>query len=200
MNDISGNFVVDFYRTNFINQIIPDYDSNPSEVTFSNLNGDSYSNILQAEGSVNFLKNFDGKLSYKYSDVSYTQNGVEQEYPFVSKHNVLSSLTYAPDDENWSATVIAEWFGKQRLPSTSSNPVQYQRPTESDPYTLVGLQFTKRWELFEFYTGVENLLNFMQDDPIISNNDPFGPYFDTSFIWGPTMGREFYAGFRFRLD
>lgn len=200
MNDISGNFVVDFYRTNFINQIIPDYDSDPSEVTFGNLNGDSYSNILQAETSVNFLKNLDGKISYKYSDVRYTQNGIEQEYPFISKHNVQSSLTYAPEDDNWSATVIAEWFGKQRLPSTASNPVQFQRPTESDPYTLVGLQFTKRWELFEFYTGVENLLNFKQEDPIISNNDPFGPYFDTSFIWGPTMGREIYAGFRFRLD
>lgn len=197
--DLSGNFIVDFYRTNFINQIIPDYDSDPSKVTFENLNGDSYSNIMQAETGVNFFKNFDVKISYKYSDVRYTQNGIEREYPFVAKHNVLSSVSYSPDDGSWNADLIAEWTGKKRLPSTESNPVEYQRPDESDPYTLLNLQLTKRWELFEIYGGVENILDFKQDDPIIANNDPFGPYFDTSFIWGPTMGRSVYAGFRFMI-
>lgn len=198
--DFSGSFVVDFYRTNFINQVIPDYDSDPSKVTFENLNGDSYSNILQAEGSINLLKNFDVKLSYKYSDVRYTQNGIEREYPFVAKHNVLGSISYSPDDGSWNADVIAEWFGSKRLPSTQSNPVEYRMPEESEPYTLLNLQLTKRWELFEVYAGVENILDFKQEYAIIASEDPFGPYFDTSFIWGPTMGRELYAGFRFRLN
>jgi len=198
--DVSGNFIVDFYRTNFINQIIPDYDSDPSKVTFENLNGDSHSNILQAETGVNIFKNFDVKLSYKYSDVRYTQNGIEREYPFVAKHNVLGSVSYSPDDGSWNADLIAEWTGSKRLPSTESNPVEYQRPTTSDPYTMLNLQLTKRWELFEIYGGIENILDFKQEDPIIANNDPFGPYFDTSFIWGPTMGRSVYAGFRFLID
>ncbi|HLT24579.1 MAG TPA: TonB-dependent receptor, partial [Ignavibacteria bacterium] len=140
LDDVSGSLVVDFYRTNFTNQVIPDYDSDPSKVTFENLNGDSYSNILQAEGSINFLKNFDAKLSYKYSDVRYTQNGIEREYPFVAKHNVLGSISYSPDDGSWNADVIAEWFGSKRLPSTESNPEQYQMPGESEPYTLLNLQ------------------------------------------------------------
>lgn len=199
-DDVSGSFVVDFYRTNFINQVIPDYDSDPSKVTFANLNGDSHSNILQAEGSINLLKNFDVKLSYKYSDVRYTQNGIEREYPFVAKHNVLGSISYSPDDGSWNADVIAEWFGSKRLPSTQSNLVEYRMPDESEPYTLLNLQLTKRWELFEIYAGVENILDFKQENAIIASEDPFGPYFDTSFIWGPTMGRELYAGFRFRLN
>src|SRR5690606_23067309 len=164
LDDVSGSFVVDFYRTNFTNQVIPDYDSDPSKVTFENLNGDSYSNILQAEGSINFLKNFDAKLSYKYSDVRYTQNGIEREYPFVAKHNVLGSISYSPDDGSWNADVIAEWFGSKRLPSTESNPEQYQMPGESEPYTLLNLQLTKRWELFEIYGGIENILNFKQEN------------------------------------
>jgi hypothetical protein len=61
------------------------------------------------------------------------------------------------------------------------------------------MQVNKNFEYIELYVGLENLLNFRQDNPIISSNDPFGPYFDTSFIWGPTKGREFYAGFRFLL-
>jgi outer membrane receptor protein involved in Fe transport len=125
---------------------------------------------------------------------------VENEYPFVPKHNVLSSLSYTPDNGSWSGDVKVEWTGKKRLPSTSSNPIEYQRPTESEPYTLVDLQFTKRWQYFDIYAGVENVLDFKQDDAIIGNDNPFGPYFDTSFIWGPTMGRELYAGFRFRIN
>jgi hypothetical protein len=57
----------------------------------------------------------------------------------------------------------------------------------------------KNFKFFEIYAGVENLLDFTQENPIIAADDPFGPYFDTSFIWGPTRGREVYAGFRFIL-
>ncbi len=61
------------------------------------------------------------------------------------------------------------------------------------------MQLSKNFKYVELYAGVENLLNFKQDNPIIAADDPFGQYFDTSFIWGPTRGREFYAGFRFIL-
>src|SRR5690606_1024324 len=125
---------------------------------------------------------------------------IEREYPFVAKHNVLSSISYSPDDGSWNADVIAEWFGSKRLPSTESNPVVYRMREESEPYTLLNLQVTKRWELFEIYTGVENILDYQQANAIIASEDPFGSYFDTSFIWGPTMGRELYAGFRFKLN
>ena len=52
---------------------------------------------------------------------------------------------------------------------------------------------------FEIYSGIDNLLNFTQNNPIISPDNPFGKYFDTSMIWGPTKGREFYLGVRFLI-
>jgi outer membrane receptor protein involved in Fe transport len=92
------------------------------------------------------------------------------------------------------------WYGKQRLPSTASNPVEFQRPGYSDPYTLVNAQITIRFANMEVYFGSENILDFKQQEPIIGWQDPFGPHFDTSFAWGPTRGREFYIGLRFKVN
>ena len=54
-------------------------------------------------------------------------------------------------------------------------------------------KFFRKWQL---YVGAENLGNFTQDNPIIAGDDPFGQYFDGSMVWGPLMGRRFYAGIR----
>jgi hypothetical protein len=50
----------------------------------------------------------------------------------------------------------------------------------------------------EVYVGGENLLNYMQQISIIEGKNPFGQYFDGSLIWGPTMGRNFYVGIRYK--
>lgn len=198
-NGYSGSFNIDFYRTNFSNKIIPDYDSNPSEVIFANLDGKAFSNVMQAEVSLTLLRNVELKFAYKYIELKYDKNGVRYDQPFNPKHRVMTTFSYTPANKSWGISAGLNWFGKQRLPSTASNPVQYQLPSESKPYTLVNAQINKNFKYFELYAGVENLLNFKQENPIISADDPFGPYFDTSFIWGPTKGREVYAGFRFIL-
>lgn len=197
--DYSGSINVDFYRTDFSNKIIPDYDTDPSKVIFANLNGKAFSNVFQSELSLSVLRNFDLKLAYKFIDLQYEKNGVKYEQPFNSKHRILGTLSYTTPGKEWLFSAGLNWFGKQRLPSTESNPVQYRLPTESKPYTLINMQVSKNFKYFELYTGVENLLNFKQDNPIIAADDPFGKYFDTSYIWGPTKGREIYAGFRFLL-
>jgi outer membrane receptor for ferrienterochelin and colicin len=194
-----GSLNLDFYRTEFFNKIIPDYDSNPGAVIFSNLNGKAYSNVFQAEANINFFTNFDLKLAYKLIDQKYEQNGKRYEQPFVSKHRILSTVSYSPESKSWSLSGGIQWFGKQRLPSTESNPEKYRISIESEPYTLVNAQVNKNFKNFEIYAGVENMLNFIQHNPIISAENPFGPYFDTSLNWGPTKGREFYAGFRLLL-
>jgi len=195
-----GSLNLDFYRTTFNNKIIPDYDSDPSKVIFANLKGIAYSNVLQAETNVSLIRGFDVKLAYKFIDLQYERNGVMIEQPFNAKHRFLSTLSYVPTSKSWSASAGLQWFGKQRLPSTASNPIQYQRPSESSPYTIINAQFNKNFKYIELYGGIENILNFTQSDPIISAENPFGPYFDTSYIWGPTKGREFYLGFRLLVN
>jgi len=61
------------------------------------------------------------------------------------------------------------------------------------------MQFTYKFKNLDVYTGCENLFDFRQHQPIVSWQIPFGKYFDTSSVWGPTRGREMYIGFRFKL-
>ena len=51
----------------------------------------------------------------------------------------------------------------------------------------------------ELYAGIENLTNYMQKPLILLADNPDGPGFDASQIWGPTMGRNLYIGFRWKL-
>ena len=198
--EVAGSLNLDYYHTTFMNKIIPDYDSDPSVVYFSNLDGGAHSNVLQAEASLKILKNIDLKLAYKFIDNRYDLNGVNYEQPFNSKDRFFATFSYAPQNNSYIVSAGLQWFGRQRLPSTQSNPQQYRRPLESDPYTMINAQINKNFSFIEIYAGVDNILNFTQKDPTIAADDPFGPYFDTSFIWGPTKGREFYFGLRLLVN
>ncbi len=192
---VSGNLNLDFYRTEFSNKIMPDYTVNPLAVTFMNVS-DAATNVFQIESTFSIFNNVDFKMAYKYIDQYYYHKGMKMQQPFNSKHRVVSSLHYSPKDNNWNANVSLQWFGVQALPSTKDYPVDLRRPSESDPYTIVNGQFTKNFKHFEAYVGVENIFNFTQQNPIVDPAQPFSPYFDTSYIWGPTSGRTFYFGFR----
>jgi len=47
---------------------------------------------------------------------------------------------------------------------------------------------------------VENINDFKQSPVIIDPENPYGPYFDSTLIWGPIFGREWYVGFRYTID
>ena len=85
------------------------------------------------------------------------------------------------------------------MPNTQDNPIAYQRPDKSPAYLLFYAQITKRYKSWDFYIGGENLSNFVQKDPIIAADNPFGKYFDSSMIWGPISGRMLYAGLRLTI-
>jgi outer membrane receptor for ferrienterochelin and colicins len=195
----AGSINLDLYRTEFYNKFIPDYDSEPGNVIFTNITGKSFSNILQAELTFGY-NGLNVKTAYKFVEIKYQQNGEFYDQYMNPKHRLMGTISFSPQNKSWGASAGIQWFGKQRLPNTSSNPVQYQRESESEPFSLVNIQFNKNFNIFEIYAGAENLFNFKQSDPVISADDPFGPYFDTSQIWGPTKGREFYMGFRLKIN
>ncbi len=199
-HSMDGYVSVDLYRTNFSNQFFPDYDTDPTLAVIGNFKGESSSLGLQVEASLSLFGQFELKTGYNYLDVYRVHNGVKKSLPFISTNRLLQTIGFSPLSGKFRADLNMHWYGKQRLPSTASNPVEFQRPDYSDPYTLVNFQFTYKIKGVEIYSGVENLLGFRQDQPIISWQDPFGPYFDTALAWGPTRGREFYLGVRWRIN
>lgn len=197
--NFSGYFSADYYRTNFHNQIFPDYDTDPTKAFIGNFSGKSISNGFQAEINMTLQKLVEVKFGYNYLDVFYETDEIRQTLPFNPRHKFLSALNFKTSDNKFHVDMNMHWFGEQRLPETSSNPVEFQRPDYSKPYTVYNLQLSYNFKKIEFYTGCENVFNFRQKQPIISWENPYGPYFDTSSVWGPTRGREIYAGVRVRI-
>ena len=197
--NIIGHFMADFYRTEFQNQIFPDYDSDPTKAIIKNFEDPSISNGLQLEFFVKLWDQVEFKVGYNYLDVYRIVDGIHEQLPFNSKHRVLATFSYKPLSKDYHFDVNLHWFGEQRLPITKSNPVEFQRPDFSEAYFVINPQFTYSFDMIDVYVGCENLLDFRQIRPIVGWQNPFGPYFDTSSVWGPTKGREIYVGITFRL-
>ncbi len=191
---------IDAYHTRFQNQIFPDYDQDATVAYLYNFEGKSISNSLKGELNLAFDQVYTVKLAYNYLDVYREVNDEKQVLPFFAKHTALASFSYRPLHNKWQFDTNLHWYGEQRQANTSDHPEPYKRPDYSSPYAQLDIQFLKKWPSIEVYAGCENMLNFRQDKPILSWQDPFGPYFDTSSVWGPTRGREWYVGVRYRVN
>jgi len=195
----SGTISADFYSTHFSNQFFPDYDSDPTKIFITNFTGNSHSNGLQTEASLVFFKQLEFRAAYNYLDVYRVQKGQKVLLPFNPRNRAMAAVSYRTKDNQWQGDMNAHWFDKMRLPNTAANPVEYRRADFSVPYTTLNVQATFRWKNLDLYAGCENIFNYRQPNPIISANNPFGPYFDLSSVWGPTRGREFYLGVRWKV-
>ena len=198
--NLTGYISADFYRTSFQNQIFPDYDSDPTKAIIQNFYGTSISNGFQTELYLNFSQQFEFKTGFNFLDVYRIEKGEKKLLPFNPRHKVLNTISYQPLSKKYHFDMNIHWYGQQRLPDTRSNPVPFQRPDFSQSYTLVNAQFTYNFKTIELYGGCENIFDFRQRQPIISWQNPFSPFFDTSSVWGPTRGREMYVGVRFKME
>lgn len=195
-----GSFVLDAYRTDFINQVVVDVDSGAHYIYVGNLHGQSFSNVLQAEFNYELFKNFDFRFAYKYIDARETTGGKLQEVPLTSKHRGLINLGYKTRKEDWFFDFTTQYYGAARLPDLEDNPEAAEVGSYSPDYVLLLLQITKKFKHFDVYAGTENLTNYTQQFPIIGYGDPFGENFDASVIYAPVMQRKFYLGITMILN
>ena len=197
-----GNISVDFYRTDFDNQVVVDWE-NPREITFTNLEGGSYANSLQIELNHEPLPNLDVRVAYKYYDVkTQYQTGLLQK-PLIARNRFFANLGYETElnekGSQWRFDYTLHTLGEQRLPSTDANPLPLQLGDFVEGYSLMNAQVTKVFsKKFEVYVGGENLTAVTQPNPVLGGMDPFGPNFDTTIVYAPILGRMVYAGFRFK--
>ncbi|MEA3460373.1 MAG: TonB-dependent receptor [Bacteroidota bacterium] len=193
-------FKLDYYHTRFSKQVVVDLDRNPQEVHFYNLDGASWSNSIQAQLDMEPVERYDIRLAYRFNDVRTTYGDELMARPMVAKHRAFVNMAYSTKDL-WSFDITWSWQGAKRIPSTESNPEPYRLDETSPAFSLVNLQLGKTvFQRLELYAGIENLFGFVQEDPILASEDPFGPWFDSSLIWGPVFGRKFYGGLRFRIN
>ena len=199
INKRKGTVSVDVYRTDFANQVVVDVDASPQGIAFYNLNGQSYSNSIQAEMDYELIDRLDLRLAYRWLDVQTTYGTVLRQKPLQAKHRAFANLAYETKSK-WLFDLTTQWVSSKRLPITTSNPVAYQLASYSPAYWQATAQVTKQFGTkWDVYVGVENITNYKQQQPILSTDQPFSPYFDGSMVWGPINGRMFYVGMRYKL-
>ncbi len=201
--DIFGNeatFSVEYFRTDFVNQLIVDIDNEPFTALFYNLDGKSYSNSYQAELAFEPLSRFEITVAYRHTDVKQTIGEELVRKPFVNLYRGLLAGSYATANNKWQFDLTAQFNGPGRIPELDENPEAFDFPDESPFYTILLGQVTYRFNRFDIYLGGDNLANYRQSNPIIASHDPFSENFDGSMIWGPVSGRMFYLGLKYELS
>lgn len=189
-----GTINADAYRTDFENQIVVDIE-NQNELSFYNLEGESYATSMQLDFAYELFDRFDVKMAYKINDVksTYDDEGIK-ETPLTPKDRALLNLAYATNFDKWIFDVTANYIGESRIPDHEDISNNF-----SDPFYLYNAQITKKFRKFDVYVGGENLLSYTKDNPILDSGNPTSSAFDASLIYAPINGRMIYAGFRFKI-
>lgn len=198
-----NTILLDFFTTDFQNQIIPDLDESTHQINFYNIKK-SRANTWQVQWDSNLAKGLDLRVAYKYYDTNADYKSGEKSLIFTPKERAFANISYErkirEGKDRWSADATLQWIGKQRLPDSGMNPEAYRWKSESPSYFLLNAQvaydFGKKARL---YLGGENLLNYTQNQPIIAQDAPFGDFFDAGMIYAPITKANFYFGLDFNF-
>ena len=221
----NGTFVsldASVFYTNFQNVIIPDYDTNPNQIIYDNLNGTSISKGVSANVDVSFYNGLKFMLGGTIQNVSNTEDGVKERQILTESYSANWSVGY--DIRTWNLNIdyTGNLYGPMRLPTLGeSDP----RSDYSPVWSIQNIQFTyDGLKNFEFYGGVKNLLDWTPNrgnpfiiaranDPfdkevtfdtngnaVATPNNPNGLTFDPSYVYGPNQGIRTFFGLRYTLN
>ena len=188
-----GTLNLDIYKTIFEDQIVINIEDQ-NELSFTNLNGKSFANIIQIGFDYNITKNLQMRLGYKQNKSISTFNGVEKQLPLQPEERALINFSYKTISDKWHFDITANYIGRSRIPE-----INIVADNVSPPFSLFNSQITRKWDNLDVYIGGENLTNYTQPNPIIDVENPLGDDFDASLIWGPVMGRNIYVGIRYKI-
>lgn len=201
----------------FTNQIIADYDRNPEQIVYANLNGFSHN------GGVSMNTDYSFGDWWLRTGVTFMDRRIVEEdvsvVPILTEHvNAVWTISKHFDKGNWSVDYTGNLYSPMRLPLLGDlDP----RKEYSPWWQIHNIQVKKQWRQWEIYAAVRNVLDMVpwKDNPfIIANaNDPFdqnvvfdetgnvlptaeNPYaltFDPSYIFTMNQGRRLVFGVRF---
>jgi outer membrane receptor for ferrienterochelin and colicin len=196
----------DYFRTQFTQQMVVDYEMDPTQICFYALNGNrSYTDNYQLDFSVDPIERFNITATFRYTNAKIELAGKGLvEKPMTSRFKGVLNLQYATNLNKWIFDFTASLNGSCRVYDfmeslTDKDGNLLYKNGRTPVYPLLYAQVTRRFKGWDVYLGAENLTNFRQQNAIIGASNPRQPSFDASCIWGPLMGIKAHIGFRFTL-
>jgi outer membrane receptor for ferrienterochelin and colicins len=191
---------VDFYRTNFLNKMIVDMDFSPQNIHFYNSKNAAFANSFMVQLEWEVIKFLNFKTAYRFYDVQNQYQSIGwANVIFSPPHRYFVNLDFEVTKKIFFDCTL-NWMGKTRLPFSGSNPNEYQWKKYSESFFTVHSQIryapSASWD---FYFGANNILNYQQKNPIISESNTDSSFFDASIVWAPVFGRMIYFGFKWDI-
>ena len=210
------------WYTYFTNAIIPDYDTNPNQIIYDNLDGFSQSSGLSFNIDAVFGSGIRASIGATYQDVSKTENGIKTPQILTEKYSGVWSFSYKHYGTNLTFDYTGSIYGPMRLPLLGElDP----RSEYSPVWSIQNIQITYDGiDRFEMYGGIKNLLDWTpnkgnpfiiarSDDPFDQNvvfdtdgnaiptlDNPYALTFDPSYVYGPNQGIRLFFGIRYALN
>ena len=189
----------EYYYTDFINQAVVDYDSDPTKIIIHNLDGRSYSHTLQVDANYDLTEELNLLAAFRYNYVRCTYGGQLMEKPLQSRYKGLITLSWRPMLALWQVDLTLQLNGGGRIPDYLDENGALVTGEEFPAYPQVTLQVMREFRHFSLYIGGENLTNYRQPHPVINAANPWSSTFDPTLVWGPVHGIMGYAGIRMNL-
>jgi len=207
------------FYTRFSNKIISDYETNPNEIIYNNIDGYALSQGISTNIDLNFPSGLKFIVGATVLDNKNVENGISERPYLTENFTGTWSISYKIQPWNLSMDYTGNVYSPMKLPLLSETD---PRSPNSPWYSIQNIQFTySGWKDFEIYGGIKNLLNFTpkQNNPFLISrtNDPFdknvqydsagkvlvtpdNPYgltFDTTYVYGQNQTIRGFLGLRY---
>ena len=206
------------FYTYFNNRILPDYETDPNKIIYTNLKGFSVSKGLSLNSDISFPLGLTMNIGATLMDVSINENNIKKRQLLTESFSGVWGISYNLKKSRIKIDYTGNLYGPMKLPLLSElDP----RKGESPWFSIQNIQITKKigtsWEM---YGGIKNILNFTPDNNSIARSfDPFdsgvdfnsngeaiattsNPYaltFDPSYVYASNQGIRGFLGLRYTI-
>jgi outer membrane receptor for ferrienterochelin and colicins len=205
------NLDASIFYTYFTNKIVGDFLTDPNKIIYDNLDGHAISKGITLNADMSFshgLKVISGVTLMDVYQIQ-NQNDIEKRIPQLQAPRFSGTFTISQTIA--SAKMEIDLTGKINGPMHLPVVANDYRPSMSPWFGLINLQITKTINpQLDMYAGVKNMLNFVPKDPFLRPFDPFDKYvtennpngytFDTSYNYAPIQGAKAIIGLRWTIQ
>lgn len=206
------------WYTYFTNKIIPDYETDPNKIIYSNLDGHSVSQGASINLDIAFENGLKLLTGATVMDVYAVESNVKARQLLTEQATGVWNASYEFAKHRIKIDYTGNLYGPMKLPLLGDTD---DRPEFSPWFSIQNIQITKSWmNGLQFYGGVKNLLNYTPpnnsiarafdpfDSQVVFNNagevvatpnNPNALTFDPSYVFAPNQGIRGFIGLRYSL-
>lgn len=208
------------WYTHFSNVIIPDYETQSSQIIYDNLDGHAINKGISCNVECSLINGLTVLAGATILDVKSIENETSSRPLLTERYSGTWQLTYRLN-EALSFDYTGSIYGSMKLPVLGAND---PRPAKSPVWSLQNVQLTYGFNGFELYGGVKNLLDWTPNksaafliarahDPfdkdvvfdtngqaVASPDNPYALTFDPSYVYAPNQGIRAFLGLRWTIE